>query len=189
MFPKLACLGQSCSFSILPTVQPASGQACPCLRVTARFTGQFTMKTTRNNNSTSTRYGNVVKIGSFVHTDKCGVLNITHARDHTSYTYELSSCTLQRNDWFGVSLTSRPGLPKRKNVVNKANTEIAGFRKWNVRPGNKEVFSRLYKALVISILGSRWAGACNSYTRPMSRHFYRLMLHLLFGERKAVPVQ
>lgn len=112
------------------------------------------MKTMRNNfNLTSTRYGNVVKIGSFVHTDKCGVLSITHAKDHTSYTYELSSCTLQRNGWFGVSWhLNYPGIPKRKKVVNKANTEIAGFRKWNVRPGNKEVFSHLYKALVIPIL-------------------------------------
>ena len=35
--------------------------------------------------------------------------------------------------------------------MNKAN-KIVGFLKRNVGPGNKEVFSRLYKALVIPIL-------------------------------------
>ena len=38
-----------------------------------------------------------------------------------------------------------------QKVVNKAN-KIVGFLKRNVGPGNKEVFSRLYKALVIPIL-------------------------------------
>ena len=40
---------------------------------------------------------------------------------------------------------------QRQKVVNKAN-KIVGFLKRNVGPGNKEVFSRLYKALVIHIL-------------------------------------
>lgn len=30
------------------------------------------------------------------HLDKCEVLRVTHVRDHTSYPYELSGCTLQR---------------------------------------------------------------------------------------------
>ena len=38
-----------------------------------------------------------------------------------------------------------------QKVVNKAN-KILGLLKRNVGPGNKEVFSRLYKALVIPIL-------------------------------------
>ena len=32
-----------------------------------------------------------------------------------------------------------------------------------------------FKALEIILVSSRWAGACNSNTRPMSRHFYRLI--------------
>ena len=31
------------------------------------------------------------------------------------------------------------------------------------------------KIAVIATLRSRWAGACNSHTKPMSRHFYRLI--------------
>ena len=38
-----------------------------------------------------------------------------------------------------------------QKVVNRAN-KIVSFLKRNVSPGNKEVFSRLYKALVIPIL-------------------------------------
>ena len=39
---------------------------------------------------------------------------------------------------------------------------------------------------------SRWVGAWNSHSKPMSRHFYRLiyfLVYLFFCERKAVPVQ
>ena len=87
-------------------------------------------------------------------TDNCGILRVAHARDHTSYPYELSSCTLQPitetvDLGFHWHLTY-PGILKRKNVVNKAN-KIADFRKWNVRSRNK-VISLLYKALVIPIL-------------------------------------
>ena len=39
----------------------------------------------------------------------------------------------------------------KQKVVNKAN-KIVGFLKRNFGPGNKEIFSRLYKALVIPIL-------------------------------------
>ena len=52
----------------------------------------------------------------------------------------------------GVSLTSNLSWnTQTQKVVNKAN-KIVGFLKRNVGPGNKEVFSRLYKALVIPIL-------------------------------------
>ena len=37
---------------------------------------------------------------------------------------------------------------------------------------------------------SRWVGACNSHTKPMSGHVYRLIyFYLSFCERKEVPVQ
>ena len=69
------------------------------------------MKTTRNNFSvTSTCYRNGVKIGNFVFTlTEYEVLRVTHARDHTSYPYKLSGCTLQsvtETVDLGVSLTS-----------------------------------------------------------------------------------
>ena len=87
-------------------------------------------------------------------TDNCGILRVAHARGHTSYPYELSSCTLQpiteTVDLGFHWLLTYPGILKRKNVVNKAN-KIADFRKWNVRSRNK-VISLLYKALVIPIL-------------------------------------
>ena len=106
------------------------------------------MKTTRNNfNVTSTRYRNGVKIGQ---SDKCEVLRVTHARDHTSYHYKLSGCTLQsviETVDLGVLLTLNLSLnTQTQNVVNKAK-QIVGFLKRNVGLGNKEVFSRLYKAL------------------------------------------
>ena len=89
------------------------------------------------------------------HRDKCEVLRVTHARDHTSYPYKLSGCTLQSVTAtvdLGVSLTSNLSWnTQTQKVVNKANKTV-GFRKRNVGPGNKEVFSRLYKALVIPIL-------------------------------------
>ena len=89
------------------------------------------------------------------HPDKCEVLCITNARDFTSYPYKLSGCTLQSVSEMvdlGVSLTSNLSWnTQTHNVVNKAN-KIVGFLKRNVGPGNKEVFSRLYKALVIPIL-------------------------------------
>ena len=89
------------------------------------------------------------------HPDKCEVLRVTNARDHTSYPYKLSGCTLQSVTKIvdlGVSLTSNLSWDTQtQKVVNKAN-KIVGFLKRNVGPGNKEVFSRLYKALVIPIL-------------------------------------
>ena len=39
---------------------------------------------------------------------------------------------------------------------------------------------------------SRWVGACNSLTKPMSRHFLQTDLflgYLFFSERKAIPAQ
>ena len=89
------------------------------------------------------------------HPDKCEVLRVTHARDHTRYAYQLSDCTLQsvtETVDLGVSLTSNLSWnTQAQKVVNKAN-KIVGFLKRNVSPGNKEVFSRQYKALVIPIL-------------------------------------
>ena len=75
-----------------------------------------------------------------------------HARDHTSYPYKFSGCTLQsvtETVDLGVSLTSNlTWNTQTQKVVNKAN-KIVSFLKRNVGAGNKEVFSRLYKALVI----------------------------------------
>ena len=94
-------------------------------------------------------------VTSYPYPDKCEVLRITHARDFTSYPYKLSGCTLQsvtETVDLGVSLTSNLSWnTQTQTVVNKANM-IVGFLKRNVGPGNKEVFSRLYKALVIPIL-------------------------------------
>jgi len=89
------------------------------------------------------------------HRDKCEVLRVTHARDHTSYPYKLSGCTLQSVTAtvdLGVSLTSNLSWnTQTQKVVNKASKNV-GFLKRDVGPGNKEVFSRLIKALVIPIL-------------------------------------
>ena len=89
------------------------------------------------------------------HPDKCEILCVTHARDFTSYPYKLSGCTLQSVSEMvdlGVSLSSNLSWnTQTQNVVNKAN-KIVGFLKRNVSLGNKEVFSCLYKALVIPIL-------------------------------------
>ena len=83
------------------------------------------------------------------------VYGSTRARDHTSFPYKLSGCTPQSvTDTvdLGVSLISSLSWnTQRQKVVNKAN-KIVGFFKRIVGPGNKEVFSRLYKALVIPIL-------------------------------------
>ena len=83
------------------------------------------------------------------------VLRITHARDLTSYPYQLSGCMLQSGTEtvdLGVSLTSNLSWKTQtRTVVNIAN-KILGFLIRNVGPGNKEAFSRLYKALVIPIL-------------------------------------
>ena len=81
-------------------------------------------------------------------------------RSGTSYPYKLSGCTLQSvtktvdleviwRCFWRTSNLSWDTQPQK--VVNKAN-KIVGFLKRNVGPGNKEVFSRLYKALVIPIL-------------------------------------
>ena len=52
----------------------------------------------------------------------------------------------------GVSMTSNLSWnTQTQKVVNRAN-KILGFLKRNVGPGNKEVFSRAYKALVTPIL-------------------------------------
>ena len=79
----------------------------------------------------------------------------TCERSYQRYPYKLSGFTHQSVtetvDW-GVSLTSNVSWnTQTQKVVNKAN-KIVGFLKRNVGPGNKEVFSRLYKALVIPIL-------------------------------------
>ena len=66
----------------------------------------------------------------YFHPDKCEVLHITHARDLTSYPYELSGCTLQsvtETVDLGVSLTSNLSWnTQTRTVVNKANT-YCGF--------------------------------------------------------------
>ena len=89
------------------------------------------------------------------HPDKCEVLRVTHVRDHTSYPYKLSSCMLQSVTEMvdlRVSLTSNLSWNiQTQKAVNEAN-KIVGFLKRNVGPGNKEVFSDLYKALIIRIL-------------------------------------
>ena len=89
------------------------------------------------------------------HPDKCEVLRVTNARDHTSYPYKLSGCTLQsvtETVDLGISLTSILSWnTQTQKVVNKAD-KIVGFLKRNVGLGNKKVFARLYKALVIPIL-------------------------------------
>ena len=86
---------------------------------------------------------------------ECEVLRVSHARDHTSYPYKFSGCTLQsvtETVDLGVSLTSNLSWnTQTQKVVNKAN-KIVSFLKRNVGAGNKEVFSRLYTALVIPIL-------------------------------------
>ena len=86
------------------------------------------------------------------HPDKCEVLRVSHARDHTSYPYKLTGFTLQsvtETVDLGVSLTSNLSWnTQTQKVVNKAN-KIVSFFKRTVGAGNKEVFSRLYKALVI----------------------------------------
>ena len=78
------------------------------------------------------------------HPDKCEVLRVTHARDHPSYPYTLSGCTLQsviETVDLGVSLTSNLAWnTQTQKVVNNAN-KIVGFLKRNAGPGNKEVFS------------------------------------------------
>lgn len=52
----------------------------------------------------------------------------------------------------GISLTSQLSWNSHtQKVVNKAN-RIVGFLKRNVGPGNKWLFSRLYKALVFHFL-------------------------------------
>ena len=90
------------------------------------------------------------------HPAKCEGLRITHARDFTSYPYKLSGCTLQsvtETVDLGVSLTSNLSRnTQTQTIVNKANKIVGFLIKRNVGPGNKEVFSRLYKALVIPIL-------------------------------------
>ena len=75
------------------------------------------------------------------HPDKCEVLWVTHARDHTSYPYKLSGCMLQsvtKTVDLGDSLISNLSWKTQmQKVVNKAN-KIVGFIKRNVGPGNKE---------------------------------------------------
>ena len=78
------------------------------------------------------------------HPDICEALRITHARDHASFPYKLSGCTLQsvtKMVFWGVSLTSSLSWnAQTQKGVNKAN-KIVDFLKRNVGPGNKEVFS------------------------------------------------
>ena len=115
------------------------------------------MKTTRNNfNVTSTSFRNGVKIGNFVFT-------LTNVRFYVLPMREiilaiLTSSLVVRFSLspkrliLGVSLTSNLSWnTQTQKVVNKAN-KIVSFLKRNVGAGNKEVFSRLYTALVIPIL-------------------------------------
>ena len=115
------------------------------------------MKTMRNNfNVTSTRCRNGVKVSNLVFT-------LTNVRFYVLPMREiilaiLTSSLVVRFSLspkrliLGVSLTSNLSWnTQTQKVVNKAN-KIVGFLKRNVGPGNKEVFSRLYKALVIPIL-------------------------------------
>ena len=71
------------------------------------------------------------------HPDKYEVLRVTHARDHTSYPYKLSGCTLQsvtETVDLGVSLTSNLSWnTQTQKVVNKAK-KIVGFLKRIVGP-------------------------------------------------------
>ena len=118
------------------------------------------------------------------HPDKCEVLWVTHARDHTSYPYKLSGCMLQsvtETVDLGVSLTSNLSWnTQTQKVVNKAN-KIVGFLKRNVGPGNKEVFSRLYKALVIPIL---------EYAVPLlSPHLQKNIDALEWVQRRALKIR
>ena len=70
---------------------------------------------------------------------------------YTSYLAVRFSLSPKRLIW-GVSLTSNLSRnTQTQTVLNKAN-KIVGILKRNVGLGNKEVFSRLYKALVIPIL-------------------------------------
>ena len=126
--------------------------------MTARFTELFEMKTTRNNfNVTSTPNRNGVKIGNFVFTVTNVGFYVLPVREIIlcSSPYKLPGCTLQsvtETVDLGVSLTSNLSWnTQTQKVVNKANKNL-GLLKRNVGPGNKEVFSRLYKALVIPIL-------------------------------------
>ena len=105
---------------------------------------------------------------------ECEVLRVSHARDHTSYPYKLSGCTLQsvtETVDLGVSLTSNLSWnTQTQKVVNKAN-KIVSFLKRNVGAGNKEVFSRLYKALVIPHSGI----CCPFLASPQTSFGVRLM--------------
>ena len=85
------------------------------------------------------------------------------------------------NSWFGVSLTSNLSWnTQTQKVVNKAN-KIVGFLKRNVGPGNKEVFSRLYKALVIPIL---------EYAVPLlSPHLQKNIDALEWVQRRALKIR
>lgn len=93
----------------------------------------------------------------FTLTNVFEVLSVTQSRDHTSYPYKQSGCTprfpcVTQTVNLGVSLSSNLSWNTHtQKVVNKAN-KIVGFLKGNVGVGNKEVFSRLYKTLVIPIL-------------------------------------
>ena len=112
------------------------------------------------------------------HLDKCEVLRVTHARDHTSYPYKLSGCTLQsvtETVDLGVSLTSNLSWnTQTQKVVNKAN-EIVGFLKRNVGPLNKEDFARLHKALVIpNGLNCNDYFESNCYGKTRSNHSFKL---------------
>ena len=68
---------------------------------------------------------------------------VTYARDHTSYPYKLSGCTLQsvtETVDLGVSLTSNLSWnTQTQKVVNKAK-KIVGFLKRNVGPGTRKSF-------------------------------------------------
>ena len=112
------------------------------------------MKMTRNNfNVTSTRYSRYgVKIGNFVFTLTsvrfCVLSMLVILTSSLVVRFSLVTETVD----LGVSLTSNLSWNiQTQKVENKANN-IVGFLKRNVGPGNKEVVSRLYNALVIPIL-------------------------------------
>ena len=111
------------------------------------------MITTRNNsfNVTSTRYSNGVKIDNFVFILIKVRFYVLPMRE---ILLAILFCTLQSvNETVDLegSLTSNLSWnTQTQKVANRAN-KIVGVLKWNVGPGNKEVFSRLYKALQLVI--------------------------------------
>ena len=136
MFPKVVYLGQICSLPTFNNFTTGIGSST-CLQMTARFTGLFMMKMMRNN---STHYSNRVKIGNFVFILKKVKFYVLPIQEIllailTLFVIYFNLSMIMKQlisgyHWFLVY----SGIPK------------------HVSPGNKEVFSNLYKALAIPIL-------------------------------------